>query len=102
MYPVRVEYPDAGAGRKEDVDYVDAAAAAVDDLAARAAGDVLVFMPTEQDILETCEILEEQAPPRIPRFCPPISPACRGARRDGFIPSPDRRSSVAATWPERP
>ena len=59
MYPVRVEYRTPAPDEKEDADYVDAAAAAVDDLLRREPpGDVLVFMPTEQDILETCEILE--------------------------------------------
>jgi ATP-dependent helicase HrpA len=63
MYPVEVEYrpPDAGedGGDAEDADYVDLAADVVDELKRdRPEGDILVFMPTEQDILETCEILE--------------------------------------------
>jgi len=66
MYPVRVEYRTPAPDEKEDADYVDAAAAAVDDLLRREPpGDVLVFMPTEQDILETCEILEGK---RYPGF----------------------------------
>ena len=60
MFPVEVEYePDnAAARRAEDTDYVERAVKAVDRLKARhGPGDILVFMPTEQDILETCEKL---------------------------------------------
>jgi len=60
-YPVEVEYlpidpdlEDAG-----DITYVDMAVKAVDGLREKKRyGDVLVFMPTEEDILETCERLE--------------------------------------------
>jgi ATP-dependent helicase HrpA len=61
LYPVEVDYrpprpEDAEGG---EADYVQMAADAVDDLKkGNPAGDILVFMPTEQDILETCEILE--------------------------------------------
>jgi len=61
LYPVDVEYmpidhelEDAG-----EITYVDMAVRAVDTLRAkRGLGDILVFLPTEQDILETCERLE--------------------------------------------
>ncbi|MBN2123672.1 MAG: ATP-dependent RNA helicase HrpA [Deltaproteobacteria bacterium] len=61
MYPVEVEYlpvdpelEDAG-----DVTYIDMALKAVDGLYESGRfGDTLLFMPTEQDILETCERLE--------------------------------------------
>jgi len=59
MYPVRVEYRVPSPDEREDLDYVDMAAEAVDEIKRREPpGDILVFMPTEQDILETCEILE--------------------------------------------
>lgn len=60
MYPVEVEYtsPPGKAADPEDVDYVDMAVKAVIGIKAnKAAGDILVFMPTEQDILETKERL---------------------------------------------
>jgi len=58
MYPVEVEYRVPDPEEKEDLDYVDMAAEAVDYLKnEKPPGDILVFMPTEQDILETCEIL---------------------------------------------
>jgi len=61
VYPVDVEYRplEAGGTDADEEDYVAAAARAVDDLKKKKPdGDILVFMPTEQDILETCEILE--------------------------------------------
>jgi ATP-dependent helicase HrpA len=68
MYPVDVEYApidpeleDAG-----EMTYVDMAVKAVDMLRAKKRfGDVLVFMPTEQDILETCERLDGRQYPGI-------------------------------------
>ena len=61
MYPVQVEYmpidphlEDAG-----ELTYVDIAVKAIDGLREKKRyGDILVFMPTEEDILETCERLE--------------------------------------------
>lgn len=60
MYPVDVRYrpieDDDSEGDEET--YVEAAVSAVDDLVRESVrGDVLVFMPTEQDIRETCELL---------------------------------------------
>lgn len=60
MYPVEVRYrpvDDDGEGGGEET-YVEAAVAAVDTLLRESArGDVLVFMPTEQDIREACDLL---------------------------------------------
>jgi len=61
LYPVKVEYfPGKEKSKnREDIDYVTLAAKAVDRIKTRKKpGDILVFMPTEQDILETCEKLE--------------------------------------------
>jgi ATP-dependent helicase HrpA len=60
LYPVEVEYrpPDRQAGG-EEAGYVEQTVEAVDYLKKeKPAGDILVFMPTEQDILETCRLLE--------------------------------------------
>ena len=52
QYPVEVEY-------REGLDYVDMAVQTVHQVKQKKKpGDILVFMPTEQDILETCERLE--------------------------------------------
>jgi len=61
LYPVGVEYlsADSFPAAPEDVDYIDLAVHTVHQLKTkRRPGDILIFMPTEQDILETCERLE--------------------------------------------
>jgi ATP-dependent helicase HrpA len=61
LHTVQVEYLpiDPELEDRGDVTYVDMAVKAVEMLRRnRGLGDVLIFMPTEQDILETCERLE--------------------------------------------
>lgn len=61
QYPVDVEYrPAESFSKKSDcLDYVDMAVEAVHHIKQKKnPGDILVFMPTEQDILDTCERLE--------------------------------------------
>ena len=68
LYPVEVEYMPLDPDKEEegDVTYVDMALEAVDRLhRRRLSGDILIFMPTEQDILETCERLEGRKYPGI-------------------------------------
>lgn len=61
MYPVELRYQpvDEMLYGKDEPSYVDAAVHAVDTLMKERydSGDVLVFMPTEQDIRETCDML---------------------------------------------
>ncbi len=63
LFPVETRYffPDADAGDNDERTPVELAAQAVDQLVKkerRTRGDILIFMPTEQDIRETCETLE--------------------------------------------
>lgn len=61
MYPVDVRYLPVDHGPEENGEqtHVEAAVSAVDKLQIENPfGDILVFMPTEQDIRETCELLE--------------------------------------------
>ena len=61
MYPVDVRYCplDPDEEEKGDITYIDTAVRTVDDLKKeRQRGDILIFMPTEQDIRETCDLLE--------------------------------------------
>ena len=52
-----------------DLTHVDLAAGAVHRLLRQSAGgDILVFMPTEQDIRETCELVEANKPPGGPGY----------------------------------
>jgi len=68
MYPVEVQYldPDGDQTDNGDLTHVDLAAEAAHRLLKQTAqGDILVFMPTEQDIRETCELLEALKPPGV-------------------------------------
>ena len=68
MYRVEVEYLplDPKAEETGEMTYVDLAVKAVDRLVQkRAPGDILIFMPTEQDIVETCERLEGRQRPGV-------------------------------------
>ena len=65
-YPVEVEYLPIDPDLEEtgELTYVDMAVKAIDGLREKKrSGDVLVFMPTEDDILETCERLEGRRHP---------------------------------------
>jgi len=60
-YPVSVEYlpVDPEEEARGETTYVDMAIRAVEKVWSRkGSGDILIFMPTEQDIMETCERLE--------------------------------------------
>jgi ATP-dependent helicase HrpA len=60
MYPVEVRWrpPDPEAEEGSEDAYVEAAVAAMEEIRQeRLPGDTLIFMPTEQDIWETCELL---------------------------------------------
>jgi ATP-dependent helicase HrpA len=60
VYPVEIRYcpPDPQREERGEMTYIDAAVSVVDDLLKRRErGDILIFMPTEQDIRETCDLL---------------------------------------------
>ena len=60
MFPVTVHYrpPDPDGAENGEATHIEQALGVIDGLqAGGAAGDILVFMPTEQDIRETCELL---------------------------------------------
>jgi ATP-dependent helicase HrpA len=62
MYPVEVRYlpMDSTFGNDDEQTHVDMAVHAVGRLLKKThSGDMLVFMPTEQDIRETCELIKE-------------------------------------------
>ena len=66
LYPVETEYRPPDKEEAEDKDYVDQAVEAVEYLRReKPPGDILVFMPTEQDILETCRMLEGRKWPLV-------------------------------------
>ncbi len=59
LYPVETRYRpiDPKSEEEDEVSYVDAAVRAVDELVREGPGDILVFMPTQQDIMDTCAML---------------------------------------------
>jgi ATP-dependent helicase HrpA len=63
MYPVEVRYRPVGSVKEEkgETTYVDEAVACVESLQReRRYEDILIFMPTEQDIRETCGFLDKK------------------------------------------
>jgi len=68
MYPVEVEYlpPEQDPTDLGEASYVELAVKAVEKaIGRRPFGDILIFMPTEQDIRETCERLEGRGYPGL-------------------------------------
>ena len=68
MYPVEVQYLKPAEDRTEngELTHVELAAGAAGRLLKQTTGgDILVFMPTEQDIRETCELIEANKPPGV-------------------------------------
>lgn len=105
MYPVEVRYrpidPDSKAS--EDMTYVDAAVLAVEEIERELpAGDILIFMPTEQDIRDTCAALEGRSKKRaeadtvLPLFARLTWPE----QRRIFAPAPSRKIIVATNVAE--
>ena len=65
MYPVEVQYTatETDLSPNGELTHVELAVQAVKRILNQSrSGDILVFMPTEQDIRETCELLEAQTP----------------------------------------
>jgi ATP-dependent helicase HrpA len=66
LYPIDVEYMPVDPEQEEqgETTYIDMAVKAVDTLRLeKRFGDILIFMPTEEDILETCERLRGRQDP---------------------------------------
>jgi len=102
MYPVDVEYEpvNGDADAEEGDSYVDLAVRVVERIgAARRRGDILVFMPTEQDIREACDRIEARRLPGatvLPLFA--RLPASR--QKQVFAPLPGRKIIVATNVAE--
>ena len=104
LFPVEVRYRplDPKLEEKDGITHVDAAVRAVDELVERRErGDILIFMPTEQDIREACELLTAgsgRGPPSYP--CSRASP--RGSSSGSSSPWGSGRSSSPRTSPRPP
>ncbi len=99
VYPVEVRYQplDAQLAESGDFTYIDAAIRAIEDLLATTSrqGDVLVFMPTESDIRETCDRLEGRRLPGL-EVLPLFGRLTNAEQQRVFAPG-DRRRVVVAT-----
>ncbi len=59
MYPVETVYMPPSQSNGEETSHIEQAATALDQIhQQRPKGDILVFMPTEQDIRDTCEVIQ--------------------------------------------
>ena len=98
MYPVDVQYmtpePDVGDGDAKT--YVEQAVAAVERVCRRSPfGDILVFMPTAQDIRETCDMIEGRRMPGATVM--PLFARLSGADQARVFSRPPGRKIIVAT-----
>jgi ATP-dependent helicase HrpA len=98
LFPIEVWYRplDEEAVEAGEISYIDAAAAAVEEIAvAGDTGDVLVFMPTERDIHETLAALRER---RVTDgLCLPLFARLTKAEQERIFHSSSRRKIIVAT-----
>ncbi len=102
MYPVEVQYlpPETASSKTNDLTHVELAVQAVQRiLHQRRAGDMLVFMPSEQDIRETCELIEAEKPPGA-RVMPLFARLSSADQSRVFAHLPQRKIIVATNVAE--
>ncbi len=102
MYPVEVRYRplDHEAEERGELTYTEAAAATVDEIVAGGAdGDILVFMPGERDIRETCDFIAARHGERL-EVVPLFGRLSAAEQQRVFAPGPRRRVVVATNVAE--
>jgi len=102
MYPVDVRYrpPEFAEAQNNDWTHVELAVKAVRQLLKEsAAGDILVFMPTEQDIRETCGMLDGLRPKKS-HILPLYARLTAAQQARVFARSPERKIIVATNVAE--
>jgi ATP-dependent helicase HrpA len=102
LYPVEVRYCpfDEQAEEEGEVTYIDAAVNAVDGLLQESAsGDILVFMPGERDIRETCDLLQTRHKEELD-VLPLFGRLTVAEQQRVFAPGPLRRVVVATNIAE--
>ncbi|MCC7264069.1 MAG: ATP-dependent RNA helicase HrpA [Candidatus Latescibacteria bacterium] len=98
LYPVETRHwpLEELMGEGEDLSYTEGAAMAVERLLAEAeGGDALVFMPTERDIRETCQLLEGRLGSRVEVL--PLFSRLTAAEQQRVFSLQGRRRVVVAT-----
>jgi ATP-dependent helicase HrpA len=101
MYPVQVRYwPDAEPDQGADATWPEKAVAAVDRITgADPFGDILVFMPTEKDIRDTCGLLAGRRY-RQTTVLPLFARLCSADQDKVFKPAASRKIVVATNVAE--
>ncbi len=102
MYPVDIRYAplDEALEQREEITHVEAAVRAVDEIIDTGeSGDILVFMPTEQDIRETCDLLEGRDHRGV-KIMPMYARLSSQDQRRVFIPLRERKIVVATNVAE--
>ncbi|MBW2427814.1 MAG: DEAD/DEAH box helicase, partial [Deltaproteobacteria bacterium] len=102
LYPVDVQYhqPDSDPAENGELTHVDLATkAAMRLLKQRRRGDILVFMPTEQDIRETCELIEGERPSGV-RILPLFARLTAAEQNRVFARFAERKIIVATNVAE--
>ena len=102
MYPVDIQYPEPEAEptQENELTHVETAVRAVQRVLRQShAGDMLVFMPTEQDIRETCELIAAENP-QDARVMPLFARLTAGEQSRVFARQPERKIIVATNVAE--
>ncbi|MBI2496773.1 MAG: ATP-dependent RNA helicase HrpA [Opitutae bacterium] len=92
---------------RDDFTYIDAAVEAVERVIQESAGgDILIFMPTERDIRETCDLLDDRVQSRIEsrkskiELVPLFGRLTNAEQQRVFAPTPSRKVVVATNIAE--
>ncbi len=96
MYPVQVRYEEPSTENGEETTHIEQAVQALDRLqTSHPRGDILIFMPTEQDIRDTCEIIRGRRYPGAELF--PLFARLSAAEQQRVFHSGGGRKIVVAT-----
>ena len=102
MYPVEIQYPapETDPAQENELTHVEMAVLAIKRVLRQSrTGDILVFMPTEQDIRETCELIEAEHP-QGPRVMPLFARLTAAEQSRVFARRPERKIIVATNVAE--
>ncbi|MBI4291416.1 MAG: ATP-dependent RNA helicase HrpA [Betaproteobacteria bacterium] len=99
LYPVELRYRPLDAREEDEADLNDAISEAVDELALRGPGDVLVFLPGEREIREAAETLRKHHPPQT-EILPLFARLSAEEQQRVFRPHPGRRIVLATNVAE--
>jgi ATP-dependent helicase HrpA len=102
MYPVDVRYqlPESSAEKNDELTHVELAAQAVSRVLKESSqGDILVFMPSEQDIRDTCELVEASGP-KNSRILPLYGRLTAGEQARVFARLSERKVIIATNVAE--